>query len=53
MSESVVKLRARRIHTIIDVVQAQVRILRIVNDNGATKTVAVLGGKVAVVPERP
>ena len=37
--------------TVINIVEIQVRILGVVNDHGAAKTVAVLGGKVAVVPE--
>ena len=38
--------------TIVDIVHPPVRIKSIVDDKGASKTVAVLCGEVGVIPER-
>ena len=37
---------------VIDVVERRMRVIGVVDDEGATKTVAVLSRQVAVVPER-
>ena len=39
--------------TIVNIVQPLVRVVRVVHDKWAAQPVAVLGRKVAVVPERP
>lgn len=44
---------ADRKPTVVDVVPGQVRILRVVYDEGPAKPIAVLRHVMAVIPERP
>ena len=46
-------MREYALHTVVNVVEVLVGVLRVINDNRAPETIAVLSGQVTVVPESP